>query len=201
MKWLMRVLALVGVVALLVGGLVVSRNAGLLSPFGIESSSRDSQVIQAVERTEEVALVSLNIQGITDEENSSTLFGRRVPGTGQTVFVQYEFTAKLGIDGADVEIAREGEDGYQVSIPAFTFIGFDQPRFKEAVTDGGVLSFVTPDIDQLDLVNSILGDEQKNEYVANNRAVLEEQARAFYGRIVTSIDPGADVEYVFAEDS
>ncbi len=183
MKWLTRVLAVVGVLALLVGGLVVSRNAGFLSPFGIESRSRDSQVIQAVERTEEVALVGLNIQGITSEKRSSTIFGRSVPGTSETVYVQYEFTAKLGIDGAKVDVSRDGADGYSVSVPAFTF------------------SFVTADVDRFELVNKILGDGQQAEYVAKNREALEEQTKAFYGRLITSIDPGADVAYTFATDS
>ena len=200
-KWLTRVLAVVGVLALLVGGLVVSRNAGFLSPFGIESRSRDSQVIQAVERTEEVALVGLNIQGITSEKRSSTIFGRSVPGTSETVYVQYEFTAKLGIDGAKVDVSRDGADGYSVSVPAFTFIGSGQPKFEEAVTDGGVLSFVTADVDRFELVNKILGDGQQAEYVAKNREALEEQTKAFYGRLITSIDPGADVAYTFATDS
>lgn len=201
MKFVTRVFALVGVLALLVGGLIVSRNLGLLSPLGVESTSRDSQVIQAVERTEEVALVSLGIQGITDEKRSSTIFGRNVPGTGETVFLQYEFAAKLGLDGAAVGIERTGSNGYRVSVPEFTFIGFDDPKFEEVVTDGGVLSFATPDIDKLKLVNKILGDGQKKEYLTKNQDVLEEQARAFYGRIITGIDPGAEVEYTFAKVS
>jgi hypothetical protein len=201
MKFLTRLLALVGLVALVVGGLIVSRNAGFLSPFGIESTSRDSQVIQAVERTQEVALVGLNIQGLTSEKRSSTIFGRSVPGTGETVYIQYEFTAKVGIDGSKVGISRDGADGYEVSVPAFSFIGYDQPKFEEAVTDGGVLSFVTADIDTLQLVNKILGDDQQDDYVSKNRDVLEEQTKAFYGRLITSIDPGADVEYTFATDS
>lgn len=201
MKFVTRAFALVGVVALLVGGLIVSRNLGLLSPLGVESTSKDSQVIQAVERTEEVALVSLSIQGITDEKRNSTVFGRRVPGTGETVFLQYEFSAKLGLDGAAVDIKREGADGYQVSVPDFTFIGFDQPKFEVVVTDGGVLSFVTPDIDTTKVITKILNSDSRNEYVTKNLEVLEEQTRAFYERLITSIDPAAEVEFVFATAS
>lgn len=200
-KLVMRMFALVGVLALLVGALVVARHLGLLSPLGVESTSKDSQVIQAVERTEEVALVSLSIQGIRDEKRTSTVFGRRVPGTGETVFLQYEFSAKLGLDGAAVDIQREGTDGYRVSVPEFIFIGFDQPKFEVVVTDGGVLSFVTPDIDTTKVITKILNSDSKNEYVTKNREVLEEQTRAFYERLITSIDPAADVEFVFAAAS
>lgn len=198
MKFLTRLFAVVGIVALLVAALVVARNLGLLSPLGVESTSRDSEVIQAVERTEEVSLISLSIQGITEEQRTSTIFGRRVPGTGETVFLQYEFAAKLGLDGAEVEIEREGTDGYRVAVPDFTFIGFDDPTFEVVVTDGGVLSFATPDIDTVEVVNKILSSDARGEYVTKNRTVLEEQTRAFYGRLITSIDPQAEVQFEFA---
>ncbi len=57
------------------------------------------------------------------------------------------------------------------------------------------------DVDRFELVNKILGDGQQAEYVAKNREALEEQTKAFYGRLITSIDPGADVAYTFATDS
>lgn len=179
-------------------GFTALKNAGLLSPFGIKSESSDSQVVQSIKRTEEVSLLALGIQGITDQEQCSTAFGKCVPGTSEKVYLQYTFTGKLGVDGSGVQVTETGANSFTVSIPEFEFIGYDQPSFEVAVTDSGVLSAVTEDIDQAAMITKILGDEAQQKYLDDNEALLQEQAKFFYDNIIRSVEPEAKVSYEFA---
>ena len=110
--------------------------------------THDSQVINAVDRVEQVALVSLGIQGINESRANSEVFGLKVPGSDRVTFVQYSFRGKLGIDGENVTVTPTGENSYRVTIPKFIFIGYDDLDFKVAAEDNGVLSWVTADIDR-----------------------------------------------------
>ena len=165
--------------------------------FSQKSESHDTQVINAVDRVEQIALVSLGIQGITESTASSEVFGLTVPGSDRATFVQYSFRGKLGIDGEDVTVTPTGENSYRVTIPTFIFIGYDKVDFKVAAEDNGILSWVTADIDPLDIVNEVLDEAAQQEYLKTNRDVLEEQAQTFYRSIMTSVDPDAVVEFEF----
>jgi hypothetical protein len=193
----LRLLSLLLVFLVAIGLFTAAKNLGWLSPFGISSESHDTQVIRAIERTQEVSLLSLGIQGIREEGESSKIAGWSVPGTGEKVFMQYNFDAKLGIDGAEVQVARNGENGYLVSIPEFIFIGYDEPTFKVAVEDSGALSWVTPDVDKVEMVNTILNDDARATYIDSNREMLREQTEVFYDRLITSIDPSAVTKFEF----
>lgn len=193
-----RVLSISVAFVLAIGGFSALRNAGLLSPFGIDSETSDSQVVQSIKRTEEVSLLALGIQGITSEERCSTAFGKCVPGTSDEVYLQYTFTGKLGIDGAAVDVEETGTDAYTISVPAFKIIGYSDPEFEVAVTDDGVLSWVTEDIDQTEMITKILGDEAQQKHLEDNMDLLQEQTKAFYDRIILSVAPDAKVTYQFA---
>ena len=162
-KTVLRLLSLPLAFLLAIGAFSVVKNQGWLSPFGIESETRDSQVIQAIERTQEVSLLSLAIQGIKEQHQSREIFGKSIPGTGESAFIRYNFRAKLGIDGAKVKVTKTGENAYLISVPEFIFIGYHKPTFKVAVEDGGLLSWATPDIDKLEMVNEILNDRAAAE--------------------------------------
>ena len=179
-------------------GFTVLKNAGLLSPLGIKSETADSQVVQSIKRTEEVSLLALGIQGITSEERCSTAFGKCVPGTSDEVYMQYNFTGKLGIDGAGVEVTNSGADTYTISVPTFEFIGYSEPTFEVAVTDDGVLSWVTEDIDQAAMITKIISDDAQQKYLDDNEAMLQEQTRVFYDNIILSVAPQAKITYEFA---
>lgn len=193
-----RVLTVFVVFLVAIVGFTVLKNAGLLSPFGIKSETSDSQVVQSIKRTEEVSLLALGIQGITSEERCSTAFGKCVPGTSDEVYMQYSFTGKLGIDGAGVEVTESGTDAYTISVPAFEFIGYDEPKFEVAITDDGVLSWVTEDIDQAEMITKILNSEARQKYVDDNNAMLQEQTQVFYDNIILSVAPHAKITYEFA---
>lgn len=196
-KTALRLLLLLLTVTLVMGVFAVVKNQGLLEPFGIESESHDSQVIQAVERTQEVSLLSLHIQGIKKAGQTRTIFGKEVPFSERTLFLMYKFNAKLGLDGAQVNVTKRGDNGYLVSVPEFRFIGFDEPTFEVATEDGSALSWATPEIDELQMVNGILKGDERQSYIASNRETLEEQTEVFYDRLITSIDPGAKTTFEF----
>lgn len=58
----------------------VAKNLGWLSPLGITSESQVSQVVRAIERTQEVSLLSLDIQGARQENRSAMVFRKTAPG-------------------------------------------------------------------------------------------------------------------------
>lgn len=192
------VLVVAGVLVLAVGGLGVAVTQGWLSPFGIDVERKDSQVIAAVERTQEVSLLSLAVQGLTSEKRDREIFGQTVPGSGETVYIEYSFDAKLGLDGEQVEITRAGANRYVVSVPDFMVIGYDEPTFEVAVEDDGVLSWVTPDVDQLDMVNDVFDYDARNAYLEDQQTALQEQAEVFYNSLIAGIDPDASISYEFA---
>jgi hypothetical protein len=167
------------------------------SPFGSKSESRDSQVISSISRVDQVVLLSLGIQGISEKNEKSQFFGMDVPGSERTSFLQYSFNAKLGIEGKDVTIRQTGADAFVVSIPRFIFIGHSNENFRLVAENNGLLSLVTPEISSVEMINNILDSDAENEYIIRNREVLEDQAKAFYGNIITSIDPNVFVRFEF----
>lgn len=194
----MRLLSLVVAFVIAIGGFTMVKNLGWLSPFGINSRSHDSQVIHALERTQEVALVGLGIEGIKEEEQDGEIFGVDVWGTTQKVFMRYSFNAKLGIDGEKVKVTKKAEDSYLISVPEFTFIGYEDLNFEVAVEDGSVLSWTTPDIDKVEMVNEVLNDDEKDKYVISNEDILEAQTKVFYDSLIKSIDSTIVTEYEFS---
>ena len=193
----LRLLSLFLAFLLGIGAFAVVRDLGWLSPFGIQSESHDSQVIHAIERTQEVSLLSLGIQGITEEDKCAEAFGKCIPGSTEKVFLQYNFNAKLGIDGAEVKVTKAGKNAYLISVPEFSFIGYEEPTFKVATEDGGVLDWITPDIEKVEMINKILNDDAQTEYVASNEELLEDQTKVFYDSLITSIDPEAVTTFEF----
>lgn len=192
-----RLLSLVLAFLLAFGVFTVVKNLGWLSPFGIASESHDSQVIRAIERTQEVSLLRLGIQGIKEKSQSREFFGKGIPQTEKSLFLQYNFDAKLGIDGAAVEVTKTGKNTYLISVPEFIFIGYDDPSFKVAVEDGDFLSWITPDIDEAETINAILNDDARQQYIDSNEELLEDQTKVFYNSLITSIDPTVVTRFEF----
>ncbi len=197
--WLIP-LVIVVVVAGALGAGAFGTSSTPAPPVDTTSTSRNTQVINAIEKIDEVALVSLGIQGIMEKTQTATIFGMEIPGSGRALYLQYAFTAKLGVDGGEVGI-RQGDtpDEFVISIPRFIFIGHDDVKFKLAVENNGVLSFMTPEIDEFEVVNEILNDGSKKEYVNSNEDTLRAQAKSFYTSIIKGIDPKLDVDFDFDE--
>lgn len=190
-------------VGLLVGGATALWAANAfpqLTPFTTESTQEDTQVIMAVTRVQQIALVSLAIEGINEDRANSELWGIDVPGSDRVSFIRYSFNAKLGLDGEDVIVTQTGEHGFEIELPEFIFIGHDNVDFELAAESNGVLSWVTAEIDPLDVVNDVLDEDAQAQYLAKNSDLLKEQAEWFYTSLVMSVDPEADVTFVFAGD-
>lgn len=184
------------VLALVLAFATLKVNPGLLGTSGDE---RNTQIVNAVTREEKVVLLSLGIQGIAEKTGNTTFLGVEVPGSNRALFIQYAFNAQLGVDGAQVRITDQGDNRYLLSVPRFVFIGHDDVTFRMAAQNNGVLSWVTPEINTLDMVNSILNDKAKDRYLEANRQALRDQTQAFYSRIITGIRPDAMVQFEFAE--
>lgn len=193
----LRFLSLLATFLLAIGLFSSAKSLGWLSPFGIDTESNDSQVINAIERTQEVSLLRLGIQGIKDETQSGTIFGQEIPFSEETVYLQYEFNAKLGIDGQRVNVTKTGESSYRITVPEFTYIGISDPVIRLAVESDGALSFTTPEVDKIEMINEILDVDGRELYLTDNEDVLRDQTSVFYDGLIKSIDPAASTEYVF----
>ncbi len=191
-------------VVLLGGGAVAAFASGglnalaLKSLFSSSSSERDSQVVQAVTRVQEVALLSLHIEGIDRYESNREIFGVAVPTSEKTTLIQYKFDAKLGIDGSRVKIERTGPESFRVTMPQFTGIGFDNPDLEDPLESNNPLSWLAEPAVQTRMVNNILSDENKQKYISQNEEALKEQAKVFYSGIIASVDPEVTVDFEFA---
>lgn len=195
--WPMLILIAALVSAVLFGAMNAPTVTWLVA---LTSQTKDDQVITAVERVEEHVLVQLRAEGITEKrQDGSFLLGVEIPGTSRTTFLRYGFDAKLGIQGDAVEVTPQGDRSYLISVPQFVFIGYDDFSSEVAVENNGVLSWTTPEIDELALSNSILTADAEQQYVDDNVDVLREQADAVLTRIIRSVDPDATIEFEFAQ--
>lgn len=170
----------------------------LSSLFTSSSNERDSQVVQAVTRVQEVALLSLHIEGVARNESNGEIFGVAVPESDKTTLMQYKFDAKLGVDGSQVKVEPTGPESFRVTIPEFIGIGFDDPEFEDPLENSGALSWLAPPAVQTHMINSILSDENKQKYITQNEAALKEQAKVFYSGIIASVDPEITIDFEFA---
>lgn len=182
-------------VGLFLGG--VATRAFTSSPFSSSSEERNSQIVRSISREKQVVLLALGIQGIAERTGKSQFYGVDIPGSERASFLQYSFDAKLGIEGKDVHIRSGDANEIVVSMPRFIFIGHDNYRFRMVAENNGALSWFTPANDPVQMINNILTDESKAQYVQNNREFLEEQARGFYTGIITSVDPTLTVRFEF----
>ncbi|UTT70574.1 hypothetical protein NMQ03_05395 [Arthrobacter sp. DNA4] len=169
------------------------------SLFSSNSNERDSQVVQAVTRVQEVALLSLHIEGVSRQESNGEILGITVPASAKTTLLQYKFNAKLGIDGSQVKIEPNGAESFRVTIPNFIGLGFDDPSFEDPLESSGTLSWLTPPAVETRMINNILSDENKQKFITQNEAALKEQAKSFYSGIIASVDPDVTVEFEFKE--
>ncbi|WP_288873389.1 hypothetical protein [uncultured Microbacterium sp.] len=162
------------------------------------TTDKNTQVVNAITRSQEIALVTLGIEGIRERktENGQFLF-LSIPNS-RAAFLRYSFDAKLGIDASEVTIDEQPDGSFLVSIPAFIVIGLNNQNIEVAAESNDVLSWTTPEIDKVAMVNDVFGDELQAEYLARNEELLRDQARVFYTNIAAAIDPEANLKFEFA---
>ncbi|MBK4138468.1 hypothetical protein GWO52_08675 [Corynebacterium macginleyi] len=167
------------------------------NPVDVETESSKTKVIKAVEREEQVVLVSLGMEGLSEKSANSKLWNWQVPGSQRTQYIKYSYRAKLGIEGSQVQVEEESPYHFRVQIPEFIFIGHSDENFETAVEDNGALSWITPDIDTVETSTKILNEDKKKEDIADNRDILQSQAKQFYTGIISGVDPEAEEDFSF----
>ncbi|GAB3141637.1 hypothetical protein [Marisediminicola antarctica] len=183
---------------LVVGGIAAGGGVALGMFFGA-TQEREVQVIRSIELEEQVVLVRSGVTGLKPESEVSDIKGFVIPWSDRSLLLRYEFDTMVGIEGSGVSIVPTGETSFLVTIPDFILIGTDDPRFSVVNEKNGVLSFATPEIDELQLAQELLTDDVLDGHIEGLRPVLEEQARTFYTNIVSAIDPGVTLEFKFAQ--
>lgn len=163
------------------------------------TTDTNTQIVNAISRTQEVALVTLGIEGIRERKTEDGQFLFVTIPNSRAAFLRYSFDAKLGIDAQDVVIEERREGDYVITLPEFIVIGLNNQDVEVAAETGDVLSWTTPEIDKVEMVNDVFGDELQREYLTKNADLLRDQAQTFYTNIVNAIDPDASVEFVFSE--
>lgn len=193
-KVLLVLFVLLLVAAGLLGGLAAGRYLGA-------TESRDVQVIRSITTEEQVVLASAGLTDVIEEQGDAfNVFGLfDLPGSERSMLVRYDVDAKFGIEGKDVSIRKTGDSAYLISIPEFSFLGYENPDLSVAKEENGLLSWTTPEIDQSEFFERILSEEAQATHIEGFRPVLEAQARTFYSSIVSSIDPDVTLEFEFAQ--
>lgn len=171
----------------------------LASPFSVATQSRSTQVVDALEKKGEVVVLQMSVVEMDDLKTIAQFYDFDIPGTNRATFLRYEFDAKLGFDGEDVDIADKGDGSFVVSIPEFVFIGFDNWDTEVSAEENGLLSWFTPAIDDREMAEDFITDDKKSEYVQKHLDDLKAQAQEFYTAIATSIDPDVTIEFEFAQ--
>lgn len=60
-----------------------------------------------------------------------------------------------------------------------------------------MLSWTTPEIDKVAMINKILNDEAKHKHLKDNDELLRDQVRSFYTNLIRSIEPDANLTFAF----
>lgn len=193
-KALLVLFVLLLVVSAAFAGLTIGRVVGA-------TETRDVQVIRSITREEQIILVSAGITDVVEERGDRfNVFGLfELPGSERTLLARYDVDAKFGIEGKAVGITKTGENAYLISVPAFRFLGYENPDLSVANEENGILSWTTPEIDESEVFERLLSDEAVATHIDGFRPVLEVQAQTFYSSIIASIDPEITLEFEFAQ--
>ncbi|MFP7154093.1 hypothetical protein [Weissella paramesenteroides] len=160
-------------------------------------TDKDSLTVKSLSKEKQIVLVNLGLSEILNEEKSSQLFGKNIVGTSRKKFIQASFDAKLGIDGKDVDIAKDGKNSYLITVPKFIFIGYNNPNFKLLDEHNGVFSSFTSDINESDMINKVLNGKSKKKYLTKYNDLLRQSTKEFYRGIVQNTNPDAKLSFKF----
>jgi hypothetical protein len=197
-----KILLVVVILAVIAGAALVSFNVGKF--FGA-TESRDTQVIRSITGEEQVILVTAGMTDVQEEREDGLkpAIGDwdffTLPGSDRSVLVRYEYDAKFGIEGKDVEITQTGDESYLITIPKFIYLGYANPDLSVANEENGLLSWTTPEIDTTAIFEELLSEQAVEEHIDGFRLTLEEQSEQFYSTIVEAIDPAITLEFEFTQ--
>lgn len=160
-------------------------------------TDKDSLTVKSLSKEKQIVLVNLGLSEILNEEKSSQLFGKNIVGTSRKKFIQASFDAKLGLNGKDVDITKDGKNSYLITVPKFIFIGYNNPNFKLLDEHNGVFSSFTSDINESDMINKVLNGKSKKKYLTKYDDLLRQSTKEFYRGIVQNTNPEAKLSFKF----
>lgn len=160
-------------------------------------TDKDSLTVKSLSKEKQIVLVNLGLSEILNEEKSSQLFGKNIVGTSRKKFIQASFDAKLGLNGKDVDITKDGKNSYLITVPKFIFIGYSNPNFKLLDEHNGVFSSFTSDINESDMINKVLNGKSKKKYLTKYDDLLRQSTKEFYRGIVQNTNPEAKLSFKF----
>lgn len=103
----------------------------------------------------------------------------------------------MGISGDDVIIRYKLNNRYEIVIPEFEFIGYDDVVMNTAHAKRGWLSFGTEDIDTGEVVTQIMDSNKVGEIIDDNRQILERQTEDFFWDLILEIDDEVDLDFTY----
>jgi hypothetical protein len=196
-------LAIFGIVALVIGALVTGVAAGILTPtwlasaLGPQTPIRNEQVVTSIEKEEQTVLLSLGVEGISEAEGIPPTILKDFPVLAKARYMVYSMKAKLGVDTVSIEATDDHK--FTVAVPDFIWIGQDEFKIGDVFSNDGVLSAFTEQDTESEQVNAIIDDEVKQKHLAANQELLRDQAEFYFTKLATSIDPDAELTFVFEE--
>lgn len=195
----------VAVVSLLIGGVaVVALSMTNVLPFGNlfggTQQSETTLTVTSLSPKEEIALVSIGIQGLDKTDSSGRILGMDVPAGSSTTYIPFKFDAKFGVDGEKVVIKQGDVEGsYTVVVPEFIVIGTSEVTFDDPIEQAQFFGWTAPQVSQAQRHTEILSEDTVKQYIGEYETLLKDQTEVFYTRIITAIDPTVTLTFEFAE--
>ena len=190
-KLLAVIIALIVLAVVIIGGIAFLGDND-------SSSSSSIKVVETVEEIGEIATLQLSIVDVLDEQKATPFLGLvDLPGSTRKTLIKIEYDAKLGIDGTEVTITPKGKDAYEIRIPSFIFIGYDNLGEQFAIEQNGILSWTNPAIDKDELARKIFTAEHKQVLLKKYEEPLKTSTELFFIQLIKAIDPSAKVSFVY----
>jgi hypothetical protein len=196
-------LATFGVVVLVIGALIAGVAAGLLTPpwlasaLGPQTPIKNEQVVTSIEKEEQSVLLTLGTQGISEAKGIPPAILRDFPLLQKARLMQYSMRVKLGVDAVSIDAVEDHK--FRVTVPKFVWIGQEDLKIERVFSDDGALSAFTEQDSEAEQFNAIIDDELKRTYLEANDQALRDQAEAYFTKLARSIDPAAELEFVFEQ--
>jgi len=194
--WVVAGVLAIAVVAL---GVFIAFTNSTAPLSSTKSETNETKVITFLEKNQEIALVTLGISEIMDEKHTQSVLGFDVPWSEKQTFIKASFSAKLGINGRNVVIREIEENKFEITVPKFVFIGYDDPLFEHVVDNNGVLSFVTDNVDQAEMITKLLNPENQEVYVDKYTDLLKESTESFYKNLIPSFAKDVELTFIYGE--
>lgn len=197
--------AVFGLLVVVLGALFAGVAAGILTPpwlvsaLGSQSVLKNEQVVTSMEKKEQTVLLELGIEGVSEAKGIPPAILKEFPLLQKARYMIYTSKIKLGVDA--VIVKSTGDHQFEVSVPAFIWIGEEDTKVNKVISQDGVLSAFTEQKSDLEQRDALFTADTKTKYLEQNQQTLRDQAEFVFTKLATSIDPDAKLTFVFADES